>query len=495
MQGPAHPPRVTTQSMQRGVLTGAAQSLAASVLPLALGLVALPVLTRALGAERLALLALAWAWLGVAQLLDLGLGRALVRRLAEADARGTLAGEAGAVAAGEAILLRLGLVVGVLGAIAGSWYVRHGLVLAPALLDDATIAALLFCVAVPPTAAAAAPRAALEATRDFRTVSVVRLVVNTATFAVPVLLLPVTRLLWPTALLLLLVRLWAWWRLRRAARTLLGESGTATVPVGALLRDGAWITVSNVVGPVMTTLDRFVIGLVVGTAAVAHYAVPYEAITKAWIVPGAICTALFPSAAFARTRERDALPELHALAVRAIAALVLPAMALAVVAAPQLVALLAGREWPEASARVLVWLAVGIAINSLGTVPYVLLQAAGHARAVALLNVAEVLPYLAALAAGLRIAGIEGAAIAWTARVAFDTAVLAMLAARHAPATRGTWGRLVVPIALLVGGAGWLLARLPVPAWAGASLVAAVTIATLPREALRALRARMAGAS
>jgi O-antigen/teichoic acid export membrane protein len=495
MQRPAVPPRSSTQAIERGVLTGAAQSLAASVLPLALGLLALPVLTRALGAERIALLALAWAWLGVAQLLDLGLGRALVRRFAEADARGTLDDEAGAVVAGESILLRLGLAVGVLGAVAGTWYVRRGLALPAALLDDATLAALCFCAAVPPTAAAAAPRAVLEATRRFRTVSAVRLVVNAATFAVPLVLLPVTLALWPTALALLAVRCWAWWRLRRAARTVLGDAAPTRVPVAALLRDGAWITVSNVLGPVMTSLDRFLIGLVVGTAAVAHYAVPYEAITKAWIVPGAICTALFPSAAFVRARAGDALPALHALAVRATAALVLPAMALAVVAAPQVIALLAGRDWPEASARVLAWLAVGTALNSLAMVPYVLLQAAGRARAVALLHLAEVVPYLVALAVGLRVAGIEGAAIAWTARVAVDTTALAAMAARHAPAVRGTWLRLVAPIALLVAAAAALLARVPLAPWAGAALVAAVAAATLPVEALRALRLRVAGAS
>lgn len=489
MQGPADPPRPTTHSMQRGVLTGAAQSLAASVLPLALGLVALPILTRALGAERIALLALAWAWLAIAQLLDLGVGRALVRRLAEADAHGTIAGEARTVAAGESLLLRIGITVGVLGAGAGVWYVRHGLSLPAALVTDATLAALLFCAAVAPTTAAAAPRAVLEATREFRPVSVIRLVVNTATFAVPLALLPVTRALWPTALLLLGVRGWAWWRLRSEARVRVGVARAEREHVGALIRDGGWITVSNVLAPVMLLLDRFFIGLVVGAAAVAYYAVPYEAITKAWVVPTAVCTALFPSAAFVRARDGDGLPALHSLAIRTIAALVLPAMTLAVVFAPDVIALLAGRGYPEASARVLVWLAIGTALNAIAMVPYVLLQAAGMARTVALLHLAEVVPYLVALAVGLRVAGIEGAAIAWTARIAFDACALAIMANRHAPPRRGTWTRLLPAFAILAVAALLVLERMPVAHWAAVLMAIATMLLTLPLAALRAVPA------
>jgi O-antigen/teichoic acid export membrane protein len=67
------------------LLRSGALSLFTSALPLAVALAALPLLTRQLGTERLGLLALAWAWLGYAALLDLGLGRALTRLVAAAD--------------------------------------------------------------------------------------------------------------------------------------------------------------------------------------------------------------------------------------------------------------------------------------------------------------------------------------------------------------------------------------------------------------------------
>src|SRR5438445_12233023 len=53
-------------------------------LPLAVGLVAIPILTRSLGETGFGLLALMWAIIGYFSLLDLGLGRATTKFVAEA---------------------------------------------------------------------------------------------------------------------------------------------------------------------------------------------------------------------------------------------------------------------------------------------------------------------------------------------------------------------------------------------------------------------------
>ena len=47
-----------------------------------------------------------------------------------------------------------------------------------------------------------------------------------------------------------------------------------------LLRFGGWMTVSNIVGPLMVTLDRFLIGALISVSAVAYYATPYEVVSQ-----------------------------------------------------------------------------------------------------------------------------------------------------------------------------------------------------------------------
>ena len=69
------------------------------------------------------------------------------------------------------------------------------------------------------------------------------------------------------------------------------------------------MTVSNIVSPLMVTLDRFLIGALVSVTAVAYYATPYEVITKLSLIPGALMGVMFPafSTGFAKDRERTAL--------------------------------------------------------------------------------------------------------------------------------------------------------------------------------------------
>src|SRR5205814_9252816 len=43
---------------------------------------------------------------------------------------------------------------------------------------------------------------------------------------------------------------------------------------------GGWMTVSNVVSPIMVYVDRFLIGSILSIVAVAYYATPYEVATK-----------------------------------------------------------------------------------------------------------------------------------------------------------------------------------------------------------------------
>src|SRR5258708_22403854 len=108
-------------------------NLLGQVVPLVAGVVAIPIITRALGDVRFGLLALMWAIIGYFSTLDLGLGRATTRFVAEALGRGDArrAREvAGFTAAGQTAL-------GVLGAglLAGAtpWLVT-GLLRLPARL-------------------------------------------------------------------------------------------------------------------------------------------------------------------------------------------------------------------------------------------------------------------------------------------------------------------------------------------------------------------------
>ena len=66
------------------------------------------------------------------------------------------------------------------------------------------------------------------------------------------------------------------------------------------------MTVSNVLGPLMVTFDRFLIGSIISIAAVAYYSIPYEVVTKLWLISSALIGVLFP--AFSATNSVDRAP-------------------------------------------------------------------------------------------------------------------------------------------------------------------------------------------
>jgi O-antigen/teichoic acid export membrane protein len=58
------------------------------VIPLAIGVIAIPIIVRGLGTDRFGLLSLAWVVLGYFTIFDLGLGRATTKYVAEALGKG-----------------------------------------------------------------------------------------------------------------------------------------------------------------------------------------------------------------------------------------------------------------------------------------------------------------------------------------------------------------------------------------------------------------------
>jgi O-antigen/teichoic acid export membrane protein len=120
-------------------------------------------------------------------------------------------------------------------------------------------------------------------------------------------------------------------------------------------------------------------------------------------------------------------------------------------------------------------LAVGVLVNSLSRTPFTFVQSAGRANWTAMLHLVETPFYLLVLWWLVRLAGIDGAAYAWTARIVADTIVLYVMAARLEPGIMRTAAAdgvalLGLSIAALVVGYG--VANL----WVRMLLVAAISL-------------------
>jgi O-antigen/teichoic acid export membrane protein len=192
-----------------------------------------------------------------------------------------------------------------------------------------------------------------------------------------------------------------------------------------LLGYGAWLTVSNVVGPLMVYIDRFVIGALLAVSWVAYYAAPYEVVTRLWLIPAALTGVLFPAMVAA---SADRLAALYRGGIKTVLIAVAPLALLGGVFAADWLAAWLGDEFASRSVRVAQILILGAAVNCLAYLPFTLLQARGRADLTAKAHLAELPIYLALLWMLVARWGIEGAAAAWSLRCTADAVVLFALA-------------------------------------------------------------------
>lgn len=426
-------------------------NLVALALPTLVALVTLPRIVRGFGEERFAVLTLAWTLIGYLSLFDFGLGRALTRLVAEALGRGDQAEFDRSVWTALQMMGVLGLLSGAVLALLGPTVLVDLIGVPPELRAETSRSVFLLGACLPVVVLSTAFRGILEAAQDFRRSGAVRIVIGVGTFALPALLLPFTRDLVVHVAALVALRslgLFAFAALT-VGRILKSRPhwGLDRVAVTRLLGFGAWITVSNVLSPIMSSFDRFFLGRLISIASVTYYAAPFDALTRTLILPGAVAGVLFPAFSTSHVRKPDQLLRLFWGATDVIFFLLYPAAFLFAYFAPELLGVWLGPSFAQQSSGVVRWLSIGVVSNGLAQIPYGLVQGVGRADLTAKLHLAEAPAYLAVLIWLARSAGIGGVALAWTLRMTTDMLLLFWLAKRVSGSTmRQTLGHLAIPL-------------------------------------------------
>jgi len=402
--------------------------------PLLVALVAIPILIEGLGTARFGILTLAWMVVGYFSLFDLGLGRALTKLVAEKLGKGKGDDIPALVWTAMSLMAALGVLGAVVFAAVTPWMVR-GVLNIPSELQPETLTAFyLLAAAVPIVIGSTGLRGILEAHQRFGMVNAVRIPLGIFTFLGPVAVLPFSNSLVPIVAVLVVARLVSWcayavlcMRVEPALRQSVSVHGAMVKP---LINFGGWITVTNIVGPLMVYLDRFLIGAMVSMTAVAYYATPYEVVTKLWIIPGALMGVMFPAFVAAFVQDRMRASRLFDRTVNYIFLSLFPVVLIIVTFAREGLALWLGGEFAVNSSLVLQVLAVGVFINSQAYVPSGLVQGAGRPDLTAKLHLIELPFYLLILWWMLDAYGIVGVAVAWVLRVVVDAVFLFAMAHR-----------------------------------------------------------------
>ena len=445
--------------------------------PLIAAIFAIPILVHVLGIDRFGILSLAWVVIGYFSLFDLGIGRALTKAVSDRLGNGQTGDIPHLIWTALAIMLLLAVVGMLVGAGLSSWLVYSLLKVPPSLRAETLSAFYLLAFSLPAVIMTAGLRGVLEAYQRFGLVNALRIPMGVLTFAGPLLVLPFTDSLVAVVSALVLMRTAGWlahfYYCFRVVPTMRNSMVLRREFLGPLMRYGGWLTVTNIVGPLMVYMDRFLIGALLSSAAVAFYTTPYEVVTKLLQIPLALTGVLFPAFAASHAAQSPRTHELYSGGVKTVFLLLFPIILLVVAFSQEGLTLWLGSKFAENSNRVLQYLAVGLFFNGLAQIPYALIQAVGRPDITAKLHLVELPLYLPLLWLLSREMGIEGVAIAWLLRAAVDMLFLFVIAAQLFPqATRKSYA---MPAALLAA----LAAFFSVAAAPGAAMRAGVSLAVL----------------
>lgn len=256
-------------------------------------------------------------------------------------------------------------------------------------------------------------------------------------FGSPLVVLPLSRSLIPVCAALAISRLLIWIVNFTFCLTSVPElRGEFQIHFGyfpALCRFGLWMSISNVISPLLVYVDRLIIGATISVAAVAYYATPYEVVTKFLFLPAALVGVLFPAFSTSFVHDRGKASKLLERGTKLVFVVLFPLVLVTVVLAREGLTLWLGQEFAGHGLRVLQWLSAGVLMNGLALIPFAQVQAAGRPDLTAKLHLIELPVYLLLLWFLVTDFGIVGAAIAWTVRVTLDCALLFVVAGKLLP--------------------------------------------------------------
>jgi O-antigen/teichoic acid export membrane protein len=408
--------------------------------PLVVAVVAVPIVLRALGAERFGILTMAWAAVGYFNLFDFGLPRVLTQALSAALEAGDRKQLSTISQAGLLMMLLLGVLGGIVMSALTPWLVHSALKVPAGLRGEASASFYLLAACLPFVVTTSGLRGIIEAHQDFGISAGLRLPYAAFNYIAPLLTITVSHSLVPIVTLLLVGRVLTW-----IAHVVICfrryDYLRASVPLGRaafapLVRLGGWMTMSNVISPLMYNIDRFVIGGALSLTAVTYYVTPFELVTKLLLIPGAFIGVLFPAFAAAHVRDSMHANDLFERGLRLMGVIMFPLALVVIAFAPQILRLWVGSEVAAHGSRVAQWLALGIFVNSLAQIPFTVLQASGRPDLTAKLHAVELPVYATALWLFTRRLGVEGVAEAWTLRIVIDATMLFVLVAIRSPEVR-----------------------------------------------------------
>jgi O-antigen/teichoic acid export membrane protein/GT2 family glycosyltransferase len=392
-------------------------------LPLVVGFISIPLLIKNLGIERFGLLSLIWVFLGYLAFFDLGFSRAIIKIIAEELAQEKAENVPDTIWTATWVVGFLSSVGSIILVSLAEPLSTQVFKIPIGLHQESVLAIKVIALSLPIVTLTAVFRGVLEAQQRFFVANILQSISGTMTYLAPFLICllspNVVNIIFGISITRFAILVGHIIACRKIPR-LLEPRWISQNALDQLFSFGSWLTVSNIISPLMVYFDRFVLGSLIPVGNLAYYTTPYEIVTRVLILPSAVARVLFPtfSSAMAVNRNEEAI--LHSESVRLLSLILLPISSFLILFAEPGLHLWLGNKFSDESTLILQIFSVGIFFNGIANIPYTLIQSANRPDLTAKIHLFEFPIYIALLWFMTTKFGLLGAASAWSMRLIFD---------------------------------------------------------------------------
>lgn len=450
------------------VLRNTLLNLFSRLLLVPVGIVAIQFILSGMGIERYGLFSFSWTIINYLAILDFGISTAITKYMAEDLGLRQGRNAASIFWTAFTVLLVLGLVVAALFVLLTPYLVEQVMNIPSYLVPEGKRMFWLLAVSVPFIFMNNSLRGALEAGQRFDIVNLIRTPYTAGIYLIPLIGYIIGwRIDTITAFLLLVILIaflaYAYGNFR-VYPGLFKSAGLRLEKPGLLLKFSGWVAIANGMSAVFIYAERVLITSALSIAVLAYYTVPYDALTRLWIIPTSITAVLLPvfSESGSKAPDNQLDRRMVSFATRFMFITLGPLAIMLSVFAKNVLEVWIGPEFAESSGLVASLLVIGVFINSFGRIPATLLYGKGRPDIPAKLYIVELPLYLIVAIGSIRLWGINGAALAWTLRVSTDSILLIWVAIRRSflqkqevingPNTKSVLNLLLLGLAFLVAG-------------------------------------------
>lgn len=408
-------------------------NLSGFIVPILVAILAIPIIIANIGIERFGILTLIFALIGFMNLFDFGLTRSITNSIVSYQEKKETNKVAEVINTGMVIMLTISFIISFLVFFFSSKIVANVFSVNPSIFDEVKTALSIISCSLPFVIMQSSSISILEAFERFKLISLAKTPFSILMYALPATVSYYSPSLVAISLSLVVLRIImavSFFFIQRSIvnkvissfhKTSVGVTFNMSVE---LLKYGGWVSISNIIAPLMLYIDRFFVASIVGAGVVAYYTTPFEMISKMSIVAISVSGVLFPL--LVKTIKEDKVLS-QSLYLKALLGIGLS------LSIPLLIGLTFSREiitlWIDSSFAEHSWLIfclflVGFFVHGLIQPAYIWIQAAGKPMLTAIAHIFDFILYVIYFPFFTEKYGLIGAVSSWVLRVSISFIVL-----------------------------------------------------------------------